>query len=124
MKPMTTRIHGMLDYLSVGVLLALPRVFHWRKEPTRLLTASALSTLVYSLLTRYEWGLARCCRSRPTWHWTQPVGSFCVAHRCCLPQTDRRVSATLIGLGLFEIIVPALTQSAPEQRSRELGMPE
>ncbi len=59
MKPMTTRIHGMLDYLSVGVLLALPRVFHWRKEPTRLLTASALSTLVYSLLTRYEWGLAR-----------------------------------------------------------------
>ncbi len=57
MKLFSTRTHGILDFISVGTLLALPRLFGWSKQTTSLLTNIALGTFIASLLTRYEFGL-------------------------------------------------------------------
>jgi hypothetical protein len=56
-KPISTKTHGVLDYLSTGTLLALPRLLGWTPTVTALLTGSALTTLATSLLTKYELGL-------------------------------------------------------------------
>jgi hypothetical protein len=53
-KPISTRTHGILDYLTAGALLALPRALGWSAPVTKLVTGAALGTLAYSALTRYE----------------------------------------------------------------------
>ena len=45
MKPISTKAHGVLDYLSAGTLLALPRLPGWTPTVTALLTGSAITTL-------------------------------------------------------------------------------
>ena len=52
MKVISTRTHGVLDYLMAVALLALPRLLGWSSQTTLLLTCLAIGTLVYSLLTR------------------------------------------------------------------------
>jgi hypothetical protein len=59
MKPISTRTHGIVDYLSVATLYGLPRLLRWNAEVARLLTGVAAGTLGYSLLTRYELGLVK-----------------------------------------------------------------
>ena len=53
MRFVSTRAHGVLDYLSVGALIAVPRALGWEREVTRLLTGAAIGTLGYTFLTRY-----------------------------------------------------------------------
>ena len=57
MKLISTKIHGVLDYLTAGALFALPRLLGWNRSTTNLLTGAALGTVGYSLLTDYEMGL-------------------------------------------------------------------
>src|SRR4051812_48692977 len=58
-KPISPRVHGVLDYMTAGFLFALPRVMGWSKTVTRLLDASAATATAYSLMTRYELGLVK-----------------------------------------------------------------
>jgi hypothetical protein len=58
-KPISTKTHGVLDYLSVGTLLALPRAMGWSRDLTNGMTALALGRLGYTLMTRHELGLWR-----------------------------------------------------------------
>jgi hypothetical protein len=55
-KPISTKTHGVIDYMMAVTLFALPRVFGWGKQATMILTGSAIAHLGYSLLTRYELG--------------------------------------------------------------------
>ena len=59
MKLLSTRTHGVVDYLTAGTLLALPRAMGWGDRVTNLLTGAALGTVAYSLLTRYELGAVK-----------------------------------------------------------------
>ena len=59
MSLISVRTHGMLDYLTAGALLALPRALGWSKPATSLLTNTAAATVGYSLLTRYELGVVK-----------------------------------------------------------------
>jgi hypothetical protein len=59
MKPISTSVHGILDYVSVGALLAAPRLFGWNSAVRQLLSVAALGTLGYSLMTRYGLGLIK-----------------------------------------------------------------
>jgi hypothetical protein len=56
-KPISTKMHGVVDYLAAGTLLALPRLLGWTLKVMTLLTGSALTTLAGSALTKYELGL-------------------------------------------------------------------
>jgi len=56
-KPISTKTHGILDYLTVPTLLVLPRMLGVSKKVSTLLTGTAFGLLVYSMLTRYELGL-------------------------------------------------------------------
>ncbi len=56
-----TRVHGVLDYLTAGVLIGAPAMLGFRKNgmQTWLPMALGVGTIGYSLLTDYELGVVR-----------------------------------------------------------------
>jgi hypothetical protein len=56
-KPISTRVHGMIDYAFAATLIGLPYALGWNGRAARLAIASGLATLGMSMLTRYELGL-------------------------------------------------------------------
>ena len=99
----STKTHGVLDYLTAGTLLTLPRALGWSPSVTNLLTGAAAGTLVYSLLTRYEFGVMRVLPM--TAHLTLDAmsGALLCAAPALLPEEDAAVSAALVGIGAFEL---------------------
>jgi hypothetical protein len=69
-KPISTKAHGFLDYMTAGLLVTLPRALGWSTCATRLLDASAAGTVAYSLLTQYELGVVKALPMKPTWRLT------------------------------------------------------
>src|SRR5687768_6816136 len=55
----STEAHGMLDYMTVGTMLLLPRMLGWNRNLTRLMTGAAAITFIYSMMTRYEFGMIK-----------------------------------------------------------------
>ena len=42
-KPISTRVHGILDWIGAGFMHTLPRVMKWDKDVTQLLDAAAVA---------------------------------------------------------------------------------
>ena len=113
MKLFSTRTHGVLDYLSVILLSVLPRALGWDKTVTRLLSGSALATLVYSFLTRYELGAVKVLPMPAHLALDGVSGlTLCVAAGI-LSSEPRPVRFALLGLGLFEITASLTTETQP-----------
>ena len=110
-KPIPTHIHGILDYLSVIALFSLPRALHWPDRVTALLTGFAVLTLIYSLLTRYELGAIRLIPMRAHLIIDLLSGLTLCAVPFVLYREPRDITYALIGMGVFEIVVPLLTQT-------------
>ncbi len=113
MKLFSTRTHGILDYSSVVLLSVLPCALGWDKTVTRLLTGSALATLVYSLLTRYELGAVKVLPmpAHLASDGTSGLG-LCLAAGI-LADEPRPVRLALLGFGLFEITASLTTETQP-----------
>lgn len=114
MKLFSTRTHGALDYLSVGALIALPRLLKWSKPTTDLLTASAVATLAYSLLTDYEWGAVKTLPMKTHLALDGMSGIAIAAAPFLLLKEDEATTAALVGIGLFEITASLTTETTPE----------
>ena len=110
-RPINTHIHGILDYLSVVTLFALPRALNWPDRVTNLLTAFAVLTLIYSLLTRYELGALRVIPMRAHLALDILSGLTLCAAPFAIFHVSRPITYALVGMGLFEIVVPLLTQT-------------
>lgn len=113
MKMFSTKTHGVLDYLTVGQLLALPRMLGWSKGVTQWMSAMALGTLAYSLITRYEFGPIKLLpmKGHLTLDFINGL-TFCAAP-LIFPEEDTTVQATLVGIGLFEIVASLTTETQP-----------
>lgn len=113
MKMFSTKTHGVLDYLTVGQLLALPRMLGWSKSVTQWMSAMALGTLAYSLITRYEFGPIKLLpmKGHLTLDFINGL-TFCAAP-LIFPEEDTTVQATLVGIGLFEIVASLTTETQP-----------
>ncbi len=109
----STRTHGVLDYASVVLLLALPRVAGWSRPVTHLLTGSALATLVYSLLTRYELGAAKLLPVPAHLALDRTSGVALCAAGGVMADEPPVVRAALAGLGLFEVFASLTTERQP-----------
>lgn len=56
-RPISTRTHGLIDYVYGVTLIAAPFVFGWGPEARRLSMAAGAVTLAASAMTNYEYGL-------------------------------------------------------------------
>ncbi len=113
MKLFSTRTHGVLDYGSVVLLLALPRAAGWSRPVTTLLTASALATLVYSLVTRYELGVVKWLPMPAHLALDGTSGAVLCLAAALMTEEPGEVRASLLGLGLFEITASLTTETQP-----------
>ncbi len=109
----STRTHGVLDYASVALLLALPRAAGWSRPVTNLLTVSALATLVYSLATRYELGAVKVLPMPAHLALDGTSGAALCLAAALLRAEPGAVRASLLGLGLFEVTASLTTETEP-----------
>jgi len=108
-----TKTHGVLDYLSVGTLLAAPRLLGWGPRVTNVLAGAAAGTLAYSLLTRYELGLLKKLSMPAHLALDGMQGALMCGAPTLFKEEDGSVSAALVGLGLFELGAALTTKTEP-----------
>ena len=113
MHLITTKLHGVLDYMTVGMLVALPRALRWPTTLKTLMTGMAVSVFGYSLLTRYELGLFRRL-PMPT-HLRLDFFSavMTLALALMFRTRSRTAGPVLLGMGLFELGASMMTDPVP-----------
>ena len=118
-KPISTKAHGVLDYLTIATFITLPRVMGWSRGLTQGMTLLGLGKLGYTLMTRHELGLVK----------KLPMQAHLVldaaggAALCAMPmllgdEDDCGAQGACCSLGLFDIAAAPLTQTTmrrPEQ---------
>jgi len=124
MKPISTKTHGILDYGTVGVLYALPRVFGWNRRVTGFLTFMSAFLLGYSSYTRYELGIFKKLPMSRHLMFDAVSGFLMVLSPTFLHTHSRIVNAILIGLGLYEIGAAMTTESAEPSGPTQQASPE
>jgi hypothetical protein len=124
-KPISTKVHGVLDYYTAPTLMAIPRLMGWGKTVTNLLTVAGLGMMGYSFITRYELGLFKLLPMPG--HLTIDViagAGLAVSPFVLLRGAERTPlkTAVLVGFGLYEIIVAPLTQTEPSTTETSAGI--
>jgi hypothetical protein len=117
-KPISTRVHGILDYMTAGFLFALPRAMGWSKTVTRLMDAAGMSATAYSLFTRYELGLVRVLPVKAHLTMDAMSGAAFLGAAAMLDDEDPEVRACLASIGLWEITAALLTETRSPVRER------
>ncbi|MDF2762738.1 MAG: hypothetical protein K0S83_1472 [Thermomicrobiales bacterium] len=114
MRFIPTRVHGVLDYMTAGVLIAAPSLLNFRKDGMQrwLPIALGVGTIGYSLLTDYELGLFKVI-PMPMHLALDAANGALLAASPWLFGFAEEVSAPHLGLGLFEIVVTASSQATP-----------
>jgi hypothetical protein len=114
MRFIPTRVHGVLDYVTAGVLIAAPSMLGFRKNgaQTWLPMALGVGTIGYSLLTDYELALLKII-PMPMHLALDAANGALLAASPWLFGFAEEVSAPHLGLGLFEILVTASSQTTP-----------
>lgn len=112
MNLIPTQAHGILDYSSVATMLAAPRMLGWSGRIRWLVTGAAAMTLGYSLLTRYELGLAKVLPMEAHLALDALSGALFCGTPVLLRDDDQAVLAALFGFGVFELVVVMLSDSS------------
>ena len=118
-KPISPTVHGVIDYLTVPLLLAAGPLFHFGGRPAEITSMSAGAVLVYSLFTRYRLGLVKMI----PFSVHGMIDTVLAAAFLLMPFLFRFEDATarwvFLGLGLFALIVVALTDFRQASVSRD-----
>ena len=114
MRFIPTQVHGVLDYLTAGVLIAAPSVLGFREHGmhTGLPRALGVGTIGYSLLTDYELGLVKII-PMPMHLTLDAANGALLAGSPWLFGFAEEVSKPHLGLGLFELVVRASSRATP-----------
>jgi hypothetical protein len=124
-KPISPRVHGILDYMTAGLMFTLPRVMGWGKTATRLMDASAAAATVYSLMTRYELGLVKVLPMKAHLALDAVSGAGLLGAAAVMEDEDPDVRCTIAGIGAWEIAASLMTRTTgpgkAEQEQMEQG---
>jgi hypothetical protein len=120
-KPISTKTHAFLDYLTVAKFLLLPRVMNFSPAVTNGMTAVGLVKLAYTLLTRHEGGVYKVLPMKA--HLAMDVAGG--AMLCALPfatdDADETEKGVCCALGGFDIVAAALTETEMSSTRQPIG---
>jgi hypothetical protein len=107
-KPISPKLHGIIDYLTVPLLLAAGPLFHFDRRPAEITSTLAGVVLIYSLFTAYPPGLVKMI-TLPQHRAIDIV--FAVAMLVSPFALGFTGSARIVfvAIGIFSLIVVALT---------------
>jgi hypothetical protein len=120
-KPIPTKVHGVLDYMTAAFLHTLPRVMGWSRQVTATLDAAGGSAIAYSLLTDYELGAVKALPMKAHLTLDALSGGALIGAAMMMDDEDADVRATLAGIGAWEIAAALLSRT---QRDRPARPPE
>jgi hypothetical protein len=123
MRFIPTKIHGVMDYMTVLALLALPRMLDFSEQATTLLTVVAIMALVYTLLTRFELGALRVLPVKAHLALDFLSGLLLVAAPFLIvPEENSTARTVMIVIGVFEIGAALMTHlHSPVENTRSSG---
>lgn len=107
----SSRLHGVIDYLVSACMALLTREGRFSPGVTRLLRAAPPAYLAYSALTDYELGLVPALSLRQHLALDALSGVGFVAAGALMDRERPDVRAMLVGIGLSELLVVALTDT-------------
>ena len=116
---LSTRIHGVLDYLVGALLVALPWLLGFARggAETWVPVVVGGGAILYSLFTDYELGAVRRIQV-PVHLWLDALGGVFLAASPWLFGFDEYVWIPHLALGVFEVGAAALTQTIPSYERR------
>ncbi|HEX2093595.1 MAG TPA: SPW repeat protein [Longimicrobiaceae bacterium] len=121
MLRLPTRIHGVLDYLVSALLIASPWLlgFHRGGAETWVPVVLGVGTVIYSLLTDYELGVAR--ELQMTVHlWLDGISGILLAASPWVFGFDERVWIPHVAFGVFEMAAAVVTDTIPSYERRRV----
>jgi len=110
-KPISTSVHGIIDYMTAGMLVTLPRVMGWSRNVTRLLDMAGASAAGYSVFTKYEMGVVKALPMKAHLTMDAMSGAALIGAAAIMDDEDDDVRMTVAGIGLFEIAASLLTRT-------------
>ena len=119
MQRMSTKTHGVIDYVASGIFAILPKAAGFSPKVTALLEATAGSAVMYSAMTNYELGMVKMLPMKAHLALDALSGGMLLGAAMIFDDEDDGARATLAGIGLFEIAAALTTQmqSTTERRS-------
>jgi hypothetical protein len=118
-KPISTKMHGLMDYLTAGTLMVLPRMLGMKAPLACAVESVGATKLLYSLFTDNETGLYR----KIPMNVHLAIDAASGAGLATLPfimgddDDDDIAKYVLVGMGLQEIMTATMTQTTPTQQS-------
>ena len=113
MKRMSTRTHGLLDYVTGAALMTLPTVMCMGRTAASLLRGAGGAATVYSAMTNYERGLVKFLPMKAHLTLDALSGGMLLGAALMLDDEEPEVRSTLAGIGLFELAAALLTEARP-----------
>jgi hypothetical protein len=110
MKPITPELHGVLDYTTAGLLIALPRLLRWSPRVTQFMTMMAVGHAAYSLLTRYKYGVVKTIPMETHLAVDKIIAGTFMAAPLLMRGEDPAEIAALVGLGVYEMGATLMTE--------------
>jgi hypothetical protein len=120
-KPISTKTHAILDYLTISSFVLLPRVLGFSKELTRGMDAVAITKLAYTLLTRHELGAYKVLPMKAHLAMDVAGGAMLAALPFAVGEEDPAAIGTCVAMGVFDIAAAPLTETEPRPDSQWPG---
>ena len=108
-KLISTRTHGVIDYVTAGTLFALPRVLGCNRKFTAAVTGVALGKLAYSQMTRHELGLVKLIPMPMHLAMDAVSGAGLAALPLLLDEKDETAVAAVVAMGLSDVAAALMT---------------
>jgi hypothetical protein len=119
MKILSTKAHGILDYLMGALMVASPRIFHLGRSgaETWLPILLGAGMILYSLFTKYEFGVSRSINMKSHLKLDIISGLFLAISPWLFDFNDFAYRPHLL-LGLALVVVALVTESSPRRSPR------
>jgi hypothetical protein len=117
-KPISTLVHGVLDYLTATSYMVLPSVLGFDEPLRKTVQMVGVGKLCVAMCTDHELGIVRKIPMPAHLALDCVVGATLCALPFVTDQEDDQVATTfLLASGLFDIAAAPLTQTRPTPRS-------
>jgi len=107
-KPISPKVHGIIDYLTVPLLLAAGPLFHFDGRPSEITSTLAGVVLIYSLFTAYPPGLVKMI-TLPQHRAIDIVFAIAMLISPFLLRFTGPARLFFVGIGIFSLVVVAMT---------------
>ncbi len=110
-KPISTKMHAMLDLATAGMALTLPRMLDCSDRLRTGMTCMALTKLAYGLMTRHELGVVKKIPMKAHLVLDTVGGATMAALPFMVDEEDPQAITCCVAMGMLDVAAAPLTQT-------------